>query len=187
MAKDTLWSEKMLWKKLGRYPRLVALGTLGIVLMLMAPLTGGQDDLSVKEETVTVPRVEEAARWEQKLQAILSEVKGAGTVEVMVQMEKERHEYEKNRTRETRSTGQGSSAMIEEKVVEEVVMERESGIERPIVKRTIPPAVTGVIVVTEGGVSSSVRAQIRQAVCAVSGIAVHRVKVLTKKREGGGR
>lgn len=180
--KETLM-KKFDWRRAGQYPKLIALGGLGIACMVIAPLLDGGDE-PAKVSAVTQARtVTEEDRWERRLTEILAGIDGVGAVEVVVRMDKESVEYEKNRTVEKRTVSEGTSSTIEEKSVEEPAMQRENGAEHPIVKRTIPPRIQGVIVATDGALSSKLRGKIRQAVCAVTGVGVHRVIVLEKKQE----
>ena len=66
-------------------------------------------------------------------------------------------------------------------------MRRENGTESPVAKRTLRPVIKGVLVVAEGGTSSAVREDIRDAVETATGVAAYRIKVLAKKREGTAR
>ena len=128
--------------------------------------------------------------WEEKLEKILSSIDGAGNVEVAVQIDEEKRiEHEKNRTHEKRTVteGQSGAETIEEKITEELPMRRENGVESPIARRTLRPAIKGVLVVAEGGASSAVREDIRDAVETATGVAPYRIKVLAKKREGRSR
>ena len=171
-----------------RYPRLVAIGGLGLALMLGAPLLEEEKTVSPNDgHTYTVEtRHSDEKVWEEKLEKILSSIDGAGTVDVIVQIEEEKRiEHEKNRIHEKRTVTDGPNGgeTIEEKITEELPMRRENGVESPIARRTLRPAVKGVLVVAEGGTSSAVREDIRDAVETATGVASYRIKVLTKKRE----
>lgn len=171
------------WEQLGKYSRLLVLGGVGVVLMLIAPLWDEADSRAdTKTETVheiapILPRDE----WEGRLEKILSQVDGVGDVTVLVRMDEESAEHEKNRTIERRYAVQGGE-LTEERVTEEVIMQRCDGKELPVVKRQYAPRIAGVIVAAQGASSSAVRKKIQDAVCAVTGAAVHRVKILTKIR-----
>ena len=180
------------WRDIVRYPRLMAVGGLGLALMLGAPLFEEEKAVSPSSDityTAEVRRSDEQA-WEEKLEKILSSIDGAGTVDVIVQIEEEKRiEHEKNRTHEKRTVteGKNGASTIEEKITEELPMRRENGTESPIAKRTLRPVIKGVLVVAEGGTSSAVREDIRDAVETATGVAAYRIKVLAKKREGPAR
>lgn len=183
---------RRVWQKwcasIGRYPRLAAVGGLGLALMLGAPMLDADE---TEKPTADAPPAmggtpTEEAMWEEKLKRILSAIDGAGEVEVAIQIEEEKRiEHEKNRTQESRSVtdGSGGYVTVEEKVTEELPMRRENGAEIPVIARTLRPAIKGVLVVAEGGASSVVRANIREAVETATGVPAYRVKVLAKKRE----
>lgn len=179
-------------RELVRYPRLVAIGGLGLALMLCAPLLEEETTISPsKDDTYAVEvRHSDEKVWEEKLEKILSSIDGAGAVDVIVQIDEEKRiEHEKNRIHERRTVteGQTGAETIEEKITEELPMRRENGVESPIARRTLRPAIKGVLVVAEGGASSAVREDIRDAVETATGVAAYRIKVLAKKREGRSR
>lgn len=196
MNEKDMENVRYIWQKLyamlERYPRLLLVGALGLLLMIGAPMFeaepargavaehAGTDDLHQTEETM----------WEDKLKRILSAVDGAGAVDVVVQIEEEKRiEHEKNRTHEKRSMTEreGGVVTVEEKITEELPMQRENGTEMPVTTRALRPSIKGVLIVAEGGASSAVRANIRDAVRAATGVPSYRIKVLAKKREGSTR
>ena len=177
------------WRGMVRYPRLMAVGGLGLALMLGAPLMEEEKTTPISNDAAYIPEVRHSDEkaWEEKLEKILSSIEGAGAVDVIVQIDEEKRiEHEKNRTHEKRTVteGQNGAETIEEKITEELPMRRENGVESPIASRTLRPAIKGVLVVAEGGSSSAVREDIRDAVETATGVASYRIKVLAKKREG---
>lgn len=171
------------YERLGQYPRLIAIGGIGVLLMLIGPMLEGDADRQEPDAIATQPvAVMPAEVWENKLTQILSEIDGAGKVEVAVRMGAEEVVYEKNGTTETRSADDGKNKTTDEKVTQELAMRRENGVESPIVRRTITPAIVGVVVVADGGADSMVRLNIRKAVCAATGVAAHRISVLSRRR-----
>lgn len=171
------------WEQVSKYSRLLALGGIGVVLMLIAPLWDEADRRAdTKTETVhEIVPTSPSEEWEDRLEKILSQVEGVGDVTVLVRMDEKSAEHEKNRTIERRYAVQGGEP-TEERVTEEVIMQRHDGKELPIVKRQYAPRIAGVIVAAQGASSSEVRKKIQDAVCAVTGTTVHRVKILTKTR-----
>ncbi len=177
------------WRELVRYPRLMAVGGLGLALMLGAPLMEEEQAIPRSNDTAYIAEIKHSDEkaWEEKLEKILSSIDGAGAVDVIVQIDEEKRiEHEKNRTHEKRTVteGQNGAETIEEKITEELPMRRENGVESPIARRTLKPIIKGVLVVAEGGTSSTVREDIRDAVETATGVASYRIKVLAKKREG---
>lgn len=171
------------YERIGQYSRLIAIGGVGVLLMLIGPML--EEDADRQEpDAMATPQVATLPEelWESKLTQILSEIDGAGKVEVVVRMGAEEIVYEKNGTTEKRLAADGKNGVTDEKVTQEIAMRRENGVESPIVRRTIPPAILGIVVVADGGADSSVRLNIRKAVCAVTGIATHRISVLPRRR-----
>ena len=182
---------RQIWYRLRgivRCPRLMAIGGLGLALMLGAPLLEEEKTVSSNNDTTHIAEAKHSDEkvWEEKLKKILSSIDGAGAVDVIVQIEEEKRiEHEKNRTHEKRTVteGQNGVSTIEEKITEELPMQRENGVESPIAKRMLRPTIKGVLVVAEGGHKSTVREDIRDAVETATGVASYRIKVLAKKRE----
>lgn len=171
------------YERLGQYPRLIAIGGIGICLMLVGQMLEGNEEKQ-EADVVATPQVATIPTelWENKLAQILSKMDGVGEVDVTVRMGAEEVIYEKNGTTEKRTVTDGKNITSDEKVVQEVAMRRENGVESPIVRRTTPPAILGVVVVADGGADSVVRSNIQKAVCATTGIAVHRISVLARRR-----
>ena len=179
MERDKKEIGRRWYERIGQYHRLIAIGGVGVLLMLIGPML--EEDADRQEpDAMDPPQVATlpAELWESKLTQILSEIDGAGKVEVVVRMGAEEIVYEKNGTTEKRLAADAT----DEKVTQELAIRRENGVESPIVRRTIPPAILGIVVVADGGADSSVRLNIRKAVCATTGIATHRISVLPRRR-----
>ena len=115
---------------------------------------------------------------EKRLERILSDIQGVGSVEVMItyySTEKSDIAYEIN-TSETKRTD-NDNLTNEENSQKQAVM--SDGV--PFVMGEIYPEVKGVIVVCDGGGNISIKNQIKEAVMTVMGIASHKVCVAQKK------
>ncbi len=147
-----------------RYALLVLL--LGIVLMLIpekqeVPLS----EPAVKEET-------QADNMEQRLTAILSQIKGAGKVSVMIsQLEGESVVYQQDE--DVNSDGSGKW--------DTVIVTDENRAQQGLVQQILPPKYQGVIVVCQGADRASVRLNIIEAVSKVTGLGTDRISVLLMK------
>lgn len=117
---------------------------------------------------------------EQSLEDILSKIAGVGKVDVLVTysetsevvaMYNETYKY--SSTEEEDSNG-GVRKIEETDTNKEIIKNSE---EAPVTQKIIMPKVEGVIVTAEGAGSANVKANIIQAVSAVTGVASHRIQV----------
>lgn len=123
---------------------------------------------------------------EQKLEEVLREVDGVGEVKVMITL-RSCGEYivEKDtRTSDNKNTqdqsGDKSTADAQDFEENTVFEKQENGAETPYVKEITEPEVEGVIVAAEGGNNAKTAADITDAVVALFGIEVHKIKVMKK-------
>ena len=151
-----------------------------------------QDDTKVlaqKNQTIQEKesQVVEQNELEQKLEAILSKIEGAGNVEVLITYSQSSElvpVYNESSTVSTteESDQQGGTRKIEENTKQkEVIYEENSGQKELVTQKVINPKVEGAIILAEGAEDSTVKTNIVQAVEAVTGIATHKIQVFTSK------
>ena len=151
-----------------------------------------QDDTKVlaqKNQTIQEKesQVVEQNELEQKLEAILSKIEGAGNVEVLITYSQSSElvpVYNESSTVSTteESDQQGGTRRIEENTTQkEVIYEESSGQKELVTQKVINPKVEGAIILAEGAEDSTVKTNIVQAVEAVTGIATHKIQVFTSK------
>ena len=151
-----------------------------------------QDDTKVlAQKNQTVQEKESQAveqnELEQKLEAILSKIEGAGNVEVLITYSQSSElvpVYNESSTVSTteESDQQGRTKKIEENTTQkEVIYEENSGQKELVTQKIINPKVEGAIILAEGAEDSTVKTNIVQAVEAVTGIATHKIQVFTSK------
>lgn len=151
-----------------------------------------QDDTKVlaqKNQTIQEKesQVVEQNELEQKLEAILSKIEGAGNVEVLITYSQSSElvpVYNESSTVSTteESDQQGGTRRIEENTTQkEVIYEENSGQKELVTQKVINPKVEGAIILAEGAEDSAVKTNIVQAVEAVTGIATHKIQVFTSK------
>lgn len=141
---------------------------VGIIFMFF---TGAKKSENKKEQPQQ-PTVSEEAR----LAAIISDIKGAGQVSVMITYEDSGEKdiaYEVKSGRTTKEAG----GVLTENIDKQAVM--TSG-EPTVVKETYPQ-VKGVVVTAEGAADASVKNNIREAVQSALGVASHKICVFEKK------
>ena len=190
------WMSKL---KKPKKEQLVVLLLFGVLLVVIAlPTTTGTIGADKKDadisgtqgsagtDTATLTYEEQL---EKRLSAILSQVAGAGRVEVMVTLESRGERIVGKDTpgagksvEETDSSG-GSRTTDEQDWGEETVYyEDGSGGKSPYVVKELEPNIEGVLVLAEGGDSAVVKQELLEAVQALFPIEAHKVKIM--KLEG---
>lgn len=134
---------------------------------------------------VTEDRIE---KLERKLESILSEIEGAGTVKVMItgitdgEVVHAYNEVEENSITEKKDNAEQSERTDEYRRENEMVfMESNTGQRMPVVIKSYEPEIKGVVVVADGAGSSTVRQNIKDAVEALTGLPPHKISVLKRK------
>lgn len=191
------WMSKL---KKPKKEQLVVLLLFGVLLVVIAiPTT--PDDKAVGGESGTISQAQTGAdeadtaggsyeeQLEKRLSAILSQVAGAGRVEVMVTLESrgerivEKDTPESRKSVEETDSSGGSRTTDEQDWGEETVYyEDGSGGKSPYVVKELEPNIEGVLVLAEGGGSAVVRQELLEAVQALFPIEAHKVKIM--KLEG---
>lgn len=144
---------------------LVAIGALGLLLLALSEWLPASPD-SDPSEVQSVPEANQqdyAGQLESRLQALIAQVDGAGTVEVMVTLESgEESIYATDR--ETSADGSAS--------VSHVLLNDQG-----LIETTQAPQVLGVAVVCEGGDDAAVQNRISTLVEVLTGVGANHVTV----------
>ncbi|MGN0376524.1 MAG: stage III sporulation protein AG [Suilimivivens sp.] len=125
-----------------------------------------------------------ARSLEQNLEELLSTMEGAGKVKVMITLQSSGESVvekdagsSKVSSTEVDSSG-GSRNTADVSATEETVYTGSSGTGTPFVKQIIYPQIEGVVVSAEGGGNDTVNKNITEAIQALFGIDVHKIKVI---------
>ncbi len=122
------------------------------------------------------------AQMTSELEAILSEIAGAGKVEVSLNLSSGGHKsYAINRRDERRETEDNQERNItkhslEENRVEDLAV--SSG--KPVLVEELSPEVLGVLVVADGGGNAEVKERLTGATATLLNISAHRVRVMPR-------
>lgn len=179
-------------KKVGVF-RIALMILAGIVLILCSvPLseTGTKptalDEAGSAENTGETAGYEE--RLEERLQAILEQVDGIQSVDVMITLSAgSRKIVDKDETlqkeEESDASADGSSQTrrTENSESTTVLTEQSDNSRVPYVLQEMPPQIQGVLIVARGDMTPSKLEQISSAVQALFQIEAHKIKVLEKK------
>lgn len=151
-------------------------GAAVALALLLYFLGGGCGKTPAKTEAA--PAASVTASLEQRLTDVLSAIRGAGRVRVLVTYETTGELVPAMAT--TRDTGTQTGGAQESTQVREVsepyAVTTDAG-EEPVVLKEIEPVVRGVIVVAEGAADPTVRMALARAVQAATGVSASRVEV----------
>ena len=156
--------------KLLKNKHIQLLGVIFIIgAVLMITFGNGTGEKSEKVQTSQT-----TANDEERLSAILSQIDGAGAVDVMITYY---GTAEKDIAYETKTNSVGRDERSEESEDKRAVM---TGSEPMVIKETYPE-VKGVIIAAQGADKAYVRQAISQAVTAVLDVPAHRVCIYKKE------
>jgi len=172
-------------EKMKRNRKLELLVYAGVVLLAVALyFSGSCGKAPPKKEaaqSTEAPRQTEADDLEKRLTAVLSQIRGAGRVEVLVSYETsgEIVPATVSQTDESLSTGGGGSGTRSEqqREVTQPATVTSGGVQSPIVLVEKEPVVRGVIVVAEGAADPVVRMDLQRAVKVVTGVPISCIEV----------
>lgn len=149
---------------LGKYRYLLLVVLLGLGLMLIP--TGSEKAAAVNPTENTA--VDETSQLTKDLEEILSAIRGAGRVRVLLTVEKgEQIIYQTD----------GSTAESGSKH-DTVVITDENRTQTGLVQQSIPPTYRGAIVVCQGADSPAVCLAVKEAVSKVTGLDTSQISVL---------
>lgn len=125
---------------------------------------------------------------EEKLENILSKIKGVGKVSVFVNYSESSSVvamYDESTTTSTTEEGDSSGGtrnVTETQVQKDVIFSEDSGKKEPVTQKTTMPTIQGAIITAEGGSDAKIKTDIISAVEAVTGLAVNKIQVFEMKR-----
>lgn len=118
-----------------------------------------------------------------QLEEILQQINGVGKVNVLITYSQTNEivpmynqDISQKDTEETDTNG-GTRKITETDTKREVIYEESSGEKKPITQSVISPKIEGAIITAEGGNDTVVKANIIQAVEAVTGLSSHKIQV----------
>ena len=142
------------------------------------------DILSVEDSKNVSNNLENTYNIEDKLEKILSKVKGVSNVNVMVTYESDKQvvpiynlEEKQTNTKETDSTG-GVRDTTQRDYSRQVIFQETGNDSKIVVQQNIEPKIAGVIVVANYNEDSILKQEIISAVATASNISEYKVKVL---------
>lgn len=120
---------------------------------------------------------------EKKLENILSKIEGVGNVNVCINYSESSevvamyNENSKVSTTEETDTSGGLRKIQQTDSQKDIVYKEDNGEKTPITKKVVQPKIEGAIITAKGAGNSNTKANIIQAVEAVTGLATHKIQV----------
>lgn len=122
-------------------------------------------------------------KLEEKLENILSKIEGVGNVNVCVNYSESSevvamyNENSKVSTTEETDTSGGLRKIQQTDSQKDIVYKEDNGEKTPITKKVVQPKIEGAIITAKGASNANTKANIIQAVEAVTGLATHKIQV----------
>lgn len=170
-------------KLLDRFKYPLAVLLLGVALLLWPARREGKAAAPEPVPAASEPEEDGGEayrlRMEQRLEALLSQVEGAGRVRVLLTLKTGPvSAYQTDVLTQERPEGEGKSLSREEKTV---ILSRGSAYDELAVVRTAYPVFQGALVVAEGGGDPNVRLQLSTAVAALLDLGADQITVVKMK------
>lgn len=178
-----------------RIENLVIILIVGIIIIIVASsfTSDGKNKKNTQEPKGEIALItnepdDKIKKLEQRLESILSEIEGAGTVKVMVtgitdgEVVHAYNQIEENSVTEEKDNTDRTGRTDEYRREQEMVfMEANAGGRVPVIIKSYEPEIKGVVVVADGAGSSIIRQNIKDAVAALTGLPAHKINVLKRK------
>lgn len=145
---------------------IIIAGVLGMILILLSELipttsSKAEKNISAPTDIVTDDTTEYKNELENDLVGMLRKIKGVGDVSVMLTIE---GTTEYVYAEELNTTTDKDGEQTTEKYENQIVMTDDNGVKKALVKQIIKPKVSGVVVVCEGGGSTTINERVLKAV-----------------------
>ena len=120
---------------------------------------------------------------ETKLEEILSRIQGVGEVKVLLNYSESSevvamyNETSKTSNTEETDTSGGTRKIQETDTQKDIIYQEDNGEKTPITQKIVKPKIEGAIITAKGANQANVKANIIQAVEAVTGLATHKIQV----------
>lgn len=157
---------------------ILLIGALALVFLLLNEIGGETEEVSVTRDSASYS-AEYTKKIERQLEDILSEINGAGRVQVMVTLDTcYENVYAKGYSAKTEENDVETQNETEE---EYIIIKKGSNNEECLVVKVYEPQIKGVAVVAEGADNIQVKKAITETVCALFDISSAKVSVEKSK------
>ena len=141
--------------------------------------------LAKDEKTLNTSNTEKRDTLTSELENILQNINGVGKVKVLITYSQTSqtiplyNEDTSQKDTEEQDTNGGTRKVIETDVKRDVIYQEINGEKTPITQSIISPKVEGAIITAQGASNANIKADIIQAVEAVTGVPSHKIQVFT--------
>lgn len=188
---NALWRRLLMRMRADRRVELAVYGGVALLVVALYLLGGagkGEPAAAQGEQPAAAQGELAAAELEERLEQVLSCIRGAGRVDVMITYDSGPEivpamSTNVNSTGSETSEGSRSSSSQQSTESTEPATVSGSGGNEPIVLKEIEPVVRGVIVVAEGAADIEVRIDLQRAVRAVLDIPLSRIEVFERSAQ----
>lgn len=157
---------------------ILLIGVFALVFLLLGEIGGETEEVSVTQSSATYA-AEYTKKIERQLEDILSEINGAGRVQVMVTLDTcYENVYAKGYSGKTEENDVETQNETEE---EYIIVKKGSNNEECLLVKVYEPQIKGVAVVAEGADNIQVKKAITETVCALFDISSAKVSVEKSK------
>lgn len=151
---------------------------------MISSTIGTKEESYISVASSDLPEEAYRASLESTLEELLSTMDGAGKVKVMITLrssgesivEKDKVSSRNSSTEVDSSGGSRNTAEVSD--TEETVYTGDTNNDTPFIRQVIYPKIEGVVVCAQGGGNASVNKNITEAIQALFGIDVHKIKVI---------
>ncbi|WP_024831205.1 stage III sporulation protein AG [Ruminiclostridium josui] len=139
-------------------------------------------------ETLNQKEGETKDKLEKSLEAILSQIKGAGKVSVMVTFYSGNESVPayntKNSTSDTQEKDKegGTRSVKQSERENSIIFEESDGVKKPYITKELLPKVKGVVIVADGAGDAEVRSSLSKATEALFEVASHKIQVFERNK-----
>jgi stage III sporulation protein AG len=165
------------------YEFALVFGCIGVLFLIGgSELVGGKKEMN---QSVTLEELEMSPDFykdvEKKIAHVLSNIKGAGRVEVLITYDRSVERVYAYETRSNNSEGGRDQIKESDKELKIAYKEDSKGGRVPVLIKEVHPAAKGAIVIAEGGSNPEVKANLSQAIQVLLKLSAHNVQVLPRK------
>lgn len=136
-------------------------------------------------QIVSQDQIQETSKTdlETRLEEILTQIQGVGEVKVLLNYSESSeiiamyNETSKTSNTEETDTEGGTRKIQETDTQKDIIYQEENGEKTPITQKIVQPKIEGAIITAKGANQADVKANIIQAVEAVTGLATHKIQV----------
>lgn len=167
--------------RLGKYKYALLVLLLGVVLLLLPSGKTAKAEQPAAQADASQETVQDAAALQAQLGKLLSQIQGAGEVEVILTLRTgTQYVYQTNVTQEERSGEDDPQSSVTR---ETVLAASGSGQQQAVVTQTIYPTYRGAVVISQGADQPQVKLDLVCAVSSLTGLSADKITVVKMKEQ----